>query len=253
VQAPASWTLVPLPRPDARVRLLCFPYAGGGASAYRLWPASLPDWVEVCAMQLPGRENRLLEPARTEIAELLPDLADAVRGQADRPFAFFGHSMGALIAYELARFLRNRELPVPIHLFASGNRPPHLPYETRIQSLLSDDELVAELKELGGLTQELLDNPEYLELVLPVVRADLALLERYEWTEAPPLPCPLSAYGGEEDPDVRAEDLERWRPHTAAAFAVRLFPGGHFFVHDERDRVLAAVGEDLERSLESSA
>jgi surfactin synthase thioesterase subunit len=245
VRESGSWTVVTLPRPDARVRLLCFPYAGGGASAYRLWPASLPEWVEVCAVQLPGRENRLFEPARTDVGELLPDLAEAVREMADRPLAFFGHSMGALVAYELARVLRDRGLPGPVHLLVSGHRPPQLPYETELRSHLPHDEMVQVLRELGGLSEELLDNPEFLELALPILRADLELLERYEWTEAPPLACPITAYGGEADEEVWRDALERWRELTAGAFAVRLFPGGHFFLHDERERVLAAVREDL--------
>lgn len=249
MQGTGSWTLVPLRRPDALVRLLCFPYAGGGASAFRLWPSSLPEWVEVSAVQCPGRESRLFEPARTRLGELLPDLAEAVREDGGRPVAFFGHSLGALIAFELARYLRDRDLPGPIHLFASGSRPPHLPYRSRVGSHLPHDQLVQALTRLGGLDRRLLESPEYLELALPVVRADLELIERYEWTEAPPLQCPVSVYGGVRDPNVPTVDLAGWGRHTAAAFGVRLFPGGHFFVHDEHDAVVAAVREDLERSL----
>jgi medium-chain acyl-[acyl-carrier-protein] hydrolase len=245
-RAPSPWTRIVRPRPAARLRLICLPWAGGGASGYRDWPAHLPDDVEVVAVQLPGRESRLGEPPVTSMEPLVAGLAAGVRGQLDRPFALFGHSMGALIAFELARRLRSmgRE---PVRLLVSGARPPHLPSRrARDRHTLPDQEFVATVRELGGMPPEVLDSPDLLDLVLPALRGDFALVEGYAWRAGPALHCPISAFGGVEDDEVGRDDLAAWSRHTTGSFRRHLLPGGHFFVNSSRESLLQIVAAEVD-------
>ncbi|HEX5761015.1 MAG TPA: thioesterase domain-containing protein [Thermoanaerobaculia bacterium] len=230
--------------PRARLRLFCFPYAGGGASAYRGWGADLPSTIEVCPVQLPGREGRLREPPPTRIEPLVAELAGALP-LADVPFAFFGHSLGALVAYELARALRRRGGPEPLHLLLSGRRGPRVPGREEPIHELPEAEFLARLRELNGTPEEVLGHGELMALLLPLLRADFALHET--WTHRPeePLAAGISVFGGLGDPEVTREDLEDWRGETRGRFRLRLFPGDHFFLHSARGLVAEAVARDL--------
>lgn len=246
--APDRWIQRPRPAPGARLRLFCIPHAGGGASAYRGWADALPPEVEVCPVQLPGRENRMAEPAIDRLEPLVEALAEAVGRWSDLPFAVFGHSNGALIAFELARHLRAREARQMAHLFASGRRAPHLPQRTPFLHALPDDAFVREVRALGGTPEEVLAHPELLRLLIPLLRADIALNETYAFRDEPPLDLPLTAYGGIADEKAHRDELEGWARHTARAFVLRLFPGDHFFLHGPaRDAVLRALAQDLLR------
>lgn len=239
-----AWIRRPVERPAARVRLLCLPCAGGGASLYYEWGRRLSKEVEVLAAQLPGREARLHEPPVTDLGELKSAVADALEPFLDRPLAIFGHSLGALVGLELVRTLERRGGEV-LHLYAAGSRPPHT-RRTR-NHLLPDEEFVAVLRKLGGVHPHLLGNDEFLRLVLPAVRADFALAETYVDRHGVPVLCPITAIGGSEDEEVALNDLEGWARYTRAGFRLEILQGGHFFVSSARDEVLGVVSRTLGR------
>jgi medium-chain acyl-[acyl-carrier-protein] hydrolase len=248
VKPPATdrWITRPRPSPRARLRLLCLPHAGGGASSFRGWADALPPEVEVCPVQLPGRENRIAEPAFDRVPPLTEALADAVEPLLSLPFALFGHSNGALIGFELARTLRARGRPGPVHLFASGRRAPDVSLNRPPTHHLPDAELLADLQELGGIPPQLLEHPELLAVLLPTLRADVAIHETYAFQEQPPLAFPITAYGGLADPRTPLASLEAWGRHTAGPFVTRLFPGGHFYLQEQRTVVLRTLAADLQ-------
>lgn len=229
-----------------RLRLFCFPYAGGAAAVYHAWPASFPAGIEVCAVRLPGRENRFSEPAFVRAADLVTEAADALAPLFDVPFALFGHSMGALAAFELARELRRRGAPGPVRLLVSGARAPQRPNPHPPIRHLPDREFLDEVRRrYDGIPGPVLENPELLELLLPSLRADFTLFETYVHAPAPPLSCPLSCFGGHDDGRVSSDDLEGWRQQTRGAFSLRMFEGGHFFLQSAEAQVRRAVAEEL--------
>jgi medium-chain acyl-[acyl-carrier-protein] hydrolase len=238
------WIMRPRPNARARLRLFCMAHAGGGASAFRTWADALPPEVEVLPVQLPGRENRIMEAPFDRLEPLVEALADAVQPYLTLPFALFGHSNGALIGFELARTLRARGRPGPVHFFASGRRAPDLPPD-RLTHHLPEPEFLADLQELGGLPAELLAHEELLSLLVPTLRADVAIHETYAFAEQAPLECPITAYGGLTDPKVQRHQVEAWARHTRGPFVVRMFPGGHFFLLDDRTLFLRALSTDL--------
>jgi medium-chain acyl-[acyl-carrier-protein] hydrolase len=234
------------PNDGARARFLCFHHAGGGASAFRPWVGELSDKLDLCAVQLPGRESRLRETPFTRLEDMVPAVAHAIQPVLDRPFVFFGHSLGAMVAFEVARELARRGGPGPIHLFVSGRRGPTRPDRGPRLSHLIGDAFVEEVrKRWDGIPAPVLEEPELLELLLPTLRADLSVVESYEYVPGPALECAITALGGTEDPSAEATDLAAWRDHTRSAFSMRMFPGGHFFVQTARSEVLAAVRSDL--------
>jgi medium-chain acyl-[acyl-carrier-protein] hydrolase len=178
-----------------------------------------------------------MEPLVEALAAALP--------LAGVPFAFFGHSMGALIAFELARELARRGRPGPLHLFVSGRRAPQVPDREEPLHRLPDPEFVVRLRELNGTPEEVLANGELMQLLLPLLRADFAVHETYEYRPGEPLAVPISALGGIADPEVRRDDLEAWRPETRGAFRLRMLPGDHFFLLSARRLVTEAVARDL--------
>ena len=241
----SPWLVTPAPNPAAPLRLFCFPYAGGSTLIYRTWANSLPVTVEVCAVEIPGRGRRLREKAHENLLALVADACTALRPYMNKPFAFFGHSMGALISFELARQLRREGGPLPAHVFVSGRRAPQLPDNPPTYNL-PDPEFIAELRRLNGTPREVLEHPDLLQLMLPMLRADFSVCQTYRFTPEPPLKCGFSAYGGVDDVDIRREQLEAWSEHTSSAFAVHMFPGDHFFLHSAADS-LKTLSQELHR------
>lgn len=174
--------------PHTRLRLFCFPYAGGSSLIFRQWPQYLPSAIEVCPVHLPMRHNRMHEAAPTRLLTLVESIAHAIRPLLDMPFAFFGHSMGAIISFELARTLRAQGAGEPAHLFASGHRAPQLPNPVLPMYNLPDSELLKEINRLNGTPPEVLEHPELMQLMLPLLRADFEAIETYSYSPAPRLP-----------------------------------------------------------------
>lgn len=251
---PNAWLGWPKPNPLAQMRLFCFPYAGGSALIYRNWPERLISEVEVCAINLPGRAQRLREAPYTRLSLLVEELAPAVRPFLDKPFAFFGHSMGAMISFELARHLRREQALAPAHLFLSGRGAPHLVKEADTPTFdLPDEEFVRELRRLKGTPQEVLDNPELMQLMIPLLRADFTVCQTYEYRQEPPLDCPITAFGGLQDKEVPREQLEGWREHTSSTFRLVMLPGDHFFLNSQREVLLRILSQELSQSLRPTA
>jgi surfactin synthase thioesterase subunit len=224
-------------------RLFCLPHAGAGAAAYAAW--KLGSAAAVCAVRLPAREARIAEAPFERMKPLVEALAGAIAPYLDRPFAFFGHSVGAAVAFELARELRRRGLPAPSLLVASGARAPqyrrmHVPPPDP-----SDDELLAALRQSGGNQAEWFDMPAVVHAILPALRADTTLYRHYIYEEDEPLDCPIRAYGGSTDPHVSAEHLRNWGLQTKHSFQMRQFPGGHFYLKPPSPEFRAALEDDL--------
>jgi surfactin synthase thioesterase subunit len=246
---PGRW-IVPLRRtPEARVRLFCFPHAGAGASAFRAWSGTLPAGVDVLAIQAPGREARLAEAPFQDLAPLVSEVAGALGAYDDCPMAFFGHSLGAIVAFEVVRELQRRGSDGPIRLFVCACRAPHQAPRSSPINGLPDANFLAELGRLGGTPHEILGQDELMGLLLPGLRADFRLAESYLTSTTARVECPISAFGGREDPEVTAENLAGWALHTTAGFQLRLFPGAHFFIFDGPVGVVDALAIDLLASL----
>jgi medium-chain acyl-[acyl-carrier-protein] hydrolase len=232
------------PRPAARLRLICLPPAGGGASRYRDWPADLPEDVEVVSVQLPGREGRFTERPIESMRQLVDPLAEGLAGYLTRPFALFGHSMGALVAFELIRWLRPSGV-APVHLFASGCRAPHLPSRSPDWHTLPDSEFLSKIESLGGIPPELLIERQLLDTMLPALRGDCVVSETYVCRPQAPLSCPVSAFGGLADKEVFPEDVQAWSRHTTGHFRAHFLPGDHFFIDSARHEVLRLLVSEL--------
>jgi medium-chain acyl-[acyl-carrier-protein] hydrolase len=243
--SPRSWTIIPRPNPGARLRLFCFPFAGGGASIFNSWPRDLPSEVEVVAVQPPGREGRIGEAPFSDLHLLAAALHRELAPQMDRPFALFGHSNGGLMAFELARRLRAAGQPMPRLLVASGRPAPQLPVRDEPIHALPHDEFIAALRRYNGTPEEVLQSAELMELLAPLIRADFSLGETYQYRPEPPLDVPITAFGGVGDLEVSTDEVEAWREQTTGEFRVEMFPGGHFFLNEDRERVLASLSSEL--------
>ncbi|MFL6127557.1 MAG: thioesterase II family protein [Mycobacteriales bacterium] len=229
--------------PDGAPRLVCFPFAGGAANYfYRLSAALCPD-VEVLAVQYPGRQDRLNEPLVDDVAVLADRIADGLLRWADRPTAFFGHSMGAVVAYEVARRWEGNGITLR-HLHPSGRRAPSRTRDTAVH-LRDDDGIRAEVAELGGPAVELLTHPELGPLLLPPIRNDYKAIETYRHPPGPPLTCPVTAIIGDTDPHVTRDEARAWAEHTSGPFELRVFSGGHFYLTDHQRQVAGIVRRSL--------
>ncbi|GAB1818977.1 thioesterase II family protein [Herbidospora sp. RD11066] len=232
------------PAADGDVTLVCLPHAGAGAAAFRDWAADLPSGVDLCGIRLPGRESRLRERPHTRLSELVPVLADALATVVDRPYALLGYCSGALTAYELAD-----------HLIAADRRPPELLavcafpapalVEPTMVHTLPSDQLAGHLKGLGIVPDAILADPALFGMFEPGVRADYEVLETWRHRARPPLPIPISVYGGDTDPSVTVEELQGWRAATSGTFTLRVYPGGHGFFTADRRAIAQGVAADL--------
>jgi medium-chain acyl-[acyl-carrier-protein] hydrolase len=238
-------------RRDAQFRLFCFHYAGSGGSIFRPWTDRLSDQVELVAVQLPGRENRLHEPLLYSMELVTAPLADELSPLLDKPFAFFGHSTGALISFELARVLRRRSLAQPQLLIVSGQDAPQVKPKV-IRHRLSDPEFIEVLRGCNGTPDVVLRNPAMLELLLPRIRADGAVYETYCYEPQPPLDCRIVVFYGIDDKMVNVAALSGWEDETRRSFGRYSFPGGHFFVHEAEEAVLENVNRELEPFLRAA-
>jgi len=242
-----EWVRSPKPNPQAALRIFCFPYAGGNDLTFRTWPMSLPASVEVCGIQLPGHGNRLRETPIDRLEPLIDALTPKLLPHLNLPFAFFGHSMGALIAFEVSRRLRRDGAPAPECLFVSGRPAPQIPDQERRTYDLPEPEFIDELLRLNGTPKEVLEHPELLQLMLPIIRADFGLCQNYRYAPEAPHDFPIFACGGVEDAEVSLEQLQAWKQQTSNSFSQRMFPGDHFFLISAREALLRVLSVELER------
>jgi medium-chain acyl-[acyl-carrier-protein] hydrolase len=229
---------------SAALRLFCFSYAGGGGSVFRSWGDRLPREIDVWAAQLPGREARVVEAPVRRIGPLVDALHEAIMGCLDKPYAFFGHSMGALAAFELSRRLRLAGAPEPAHLFLAAFRAPQLP-NPNIKICHLPDEVLKTVLRKEGTPENVLDDEELMRALLPTLRADLELCETYEYRDEPPLAVPMTVFGGSHDVRVSRDDLEQWRAQATGQVRISVLPGSHFFVHSAQDLLLSEICRDL--------
>jgi surfactin synthase thioesterase subunit len=236
------WFSPPVPGLIPRVRMVCCPCAGAGSGSYVAWRRDLaPYGVEVRTLQLPGREVRLSEPPQRDLDALVTTIAGEVAALTDIPYALYGHSMGALIAFELARRLHRERGRLPSCLMVAGSTAPHLvTCDEPLHTIPDDRHFIDEVaREYGGIPDVVMSHDELRQLMIPALRADLSLVESYVYRPSPPLPVPLAAYGGTLDPGVTEIGVTEWRRHTTSRFSSRLFTGDHFFVHASRAELLA--------------
>jgi medium-chain acyl-[acyl-carrier-protein] hydrolase len=241
------WLLCPRPNPKAALRLFCFPYAGGAAGIFHRWGEYLPPSVELYAVQLPGRGSRLLEVPFKRVPLLIEAAGKELLPYLDKPCSFFGHSMGATIGFELARFLSKEHNIKPAHLFVSGRRAPHMIDTEPMTYHLEQPQFLDELRRLNGTRKDVLDHPELMQLLLPALRADFEMIQTYVYTPGPPLDCSITAFGGLEDKNVKREHIEVWRQHTTARFSLQMFSGDHFFIHEAQTSLLETILRELQR------
>lgn len=238
-------------RPRAKVRLACFPHAGGGASSFYSWRDVMPEWVEVLPIQLPGREERVAEAPVDDFPTLISAVHREIGPVLEPPFALFGHSLGALLAFELARSFSEAGNRLPLVLFVSSHRAPHLRSQRKDIHKLGTPSLVRALRRLGTIPSEVLDHPELRDLLLPALRADFRCFETYRYLPGPPLPVPIVATGGASDTLVTASAITPWKEHSSALTTVRFFPGDHFYLNENREEVVEMIWRTVKIRLDT--
>ncbi|WP_129293079.1 thioesterase II family protein [Streptomyces lydicus] len=232
------------PRDESKLRLVCLPHAGGSASFYHPMASAVPLPVDVLAVQYPGRQDRRTEPGITSIQALADEVTEALEPWTDQPLALFGHSMGATLAFEVARRLESRHGVVPAALFASGRRAPSRPRNESVHRL-GDDGLIAELKALSGTDSQVLGDEEVLRMVLPAIRTDYRAAETYVYEPGEKLHCPVIGLVGDGDPKVTVGEARSWGDHTEGPFNFHTFGGGHFYLLNHRTEIIKIISDHL--------
>ena len=214
---------------------------------YYAWQRELPTWIDVCPLQLPGREDRFKDAPFTSIVDVEQTLGPLLAPLLDRPFAFFGHSLGSLLAFDLARYLRRQYNVLPVHLFVSATQAPHTRLFNAAITDLPDDLFLDQIvHRYNAIPPMILDEPEFLQLLLPTMRADFRMVETYTYKEEAPLVCPITAFGGRADERIPIESLRAWKEQTSSTFALKMFDGGHFFLRAERKSMLEMISSVLQ-------
>lgn len=245
-----NWLTCPQPKPKAQLRLFCFPCAGATAPAYRIWANKLPPEVEIYLVQLPGRGSRLNEQPFTKLSDLVQTLVPILQPHLNIPFAFFGHSLGALLSFEIARQLRRQNFSIPVHLFVCCSPAPQKPnLDSPIHALPTTAFLTQLRDRYNGIPLSISRDRELMQLFLPSLRADLEMLETYFYTPEKPLDCSISAFGGWQDLAIGSCDLAEWRDQTCNSFSLQMFPGDHFFLHNNTSLFLQVLSQQLSQAI----
>lgn len=240
------WVSCSKPNSQSRIRLFCFPYAGAGSSLFNTWSNGLLPDIELYLVNLPGRDSRIQETPYRQLKPLIEPLTQGLLPHLDKPFAFLGHSMGSLISFEVARELRRRGGTQLLHLFVSGRQPPHVPdIHPNFHRLPEKEFLNTTQQFYGALPEIILQDPELVNLFLSMMRADITMIETYEYEQEAPLDCPITAYGGLQDASVDEQSLAAWKEQTTVDFKLKMFPGEHFFIQTARLAVLQHLNMEL--------
>jgi surfactin synthase thioesterase subunit len=250
--SPSSQLLVrSTERPDAQLRLFCLTYAGSSAQLFLRWNDYVPEWIEVSGFELPGHGRRLVESEPIEDqTEAAAYIADALQPLLDRPYALFGHCLGAALAFEATRVLQSRGERQPVRLFTSGARAPHYGIPIADVEAMDDEEFIEHFGNVYGAPLGLLTDPHMRPLVLPMVRADARMTQNYRYVPGPAVGYGITAVAGEQDPDVQLEHLEGWREHTTEDVITRLYPGTHFFFVESAPQMLSEFADELDPEVE---
>lgn len=229
------------PHRDALYRLFCFPFAGGSASFFGNWSTLLnQSRIEVCAIQMPGHEDRIHESLLTNVDELASEIVGVMKDFQDKPFSFFGHSMGTLISFEVARRLKEMKMKEPEILFMSSGKAPQIPPRRTIHKL-HDNSFLLKIKELGGTPDIIIENQDLSDIYLPILRADFTMIETYQYVESTPLDSKIVAYGGRFDQEVKYEDIIAWERHSMNHLEVKMYEGDHFYLRDNKENLLKDI------------
>ena len=242
---PNLWIIRTNINPNTKIRLFCFPFAGGSASSFQTWVNHCPSQIELCRIQLPGRENRIQETPITSLKSLINQLTPVIKPYLDQPYAFFGHSMGALISFELTRELAKHQQRMPQHLFMSGFRSPQLPNADLPIHRLADQLFLDALRRYQGTPETVLNNSDLMAVYLPILRADFKLIETYFYRQDHPLNCPITVLGGCNDTKVSQAEIEQWQIQTNQQFTLHLLSGGHFFINQHTEIILQMIAQTL--------
>ncbi len=240
-----AWVTFPQPNQGANLRLFCLPYAGGSSVIFRTWANHLPKSIEVCPIELPGRGSRFRETPFTRLDLLVEAIALSILPYLDKPFAFFGHSMSAVISFELTRLINKKYGLLPVHLLIAGRHAPQLSDRHPPIHTLPEPDFIQGLCRYNGMPKQVLENTELMEVFLPILRADFAICETYKYLDKPPLSCPITAFGGILDSETSVEELEAWRNQTNNSFSLHLLPGDHFFIQSDQLLLLQLITQIL--------
>jgi medium-chain acyl-[acyl-carrier-protein] hydrolase len=239
-----KWIFQPEQKPNATIRLFCFPHAGGGISAFYQWHKYFNEEIELCFIQLPGRDRRINEAPYTQLSQLIDDLIRYITPFTDKKFAFLGHSMGSLISFELTRKMRLMQNLSPIHLFLLAGSAPHL-YTYEPIHHLEENDFIEEVRKFNGIDEIIINNKDIMRSFLQILKADFKLVESYNYIVDDPVDCSISVFGGISDPFVNRENLMSWKDHTTNNFKIRFFQGDHFFLKNNVDEIIRNIHEDL--------
>ncbi|HEY9695462.1 MAG TPA: thioesterase II family protein [Oculatellaceae cyanobacterium] len=240
-----AWVTFPQANPQANLRLFCLPYAGGSSVTFRTWSNHLPKSIEICPIELPGRGSRFIEAPFTRLDLLVEAIASSLLPYLDKPFAFFGHSMGAVISFELTRLINKKYGLLPAHLLIAGRHAPQLRDRHPPIHTLPKPAFIQGLCRYKGMPKQVLENTELMEVFLPILRADFAICETYKYIDEPPLPCPITAFGGLQDSETSVDELEAWHKQTNNSFSSHLLPGDHFFIQSDQLLLLQLITQTL--------
>ena len=240
-----TWVTFPQANPQANLRLFCFPYAGGSSVIFRTWANNLPKSIEVCPIELPGRGYRFSEAPFARLDLLVEAIAPSLLPYLDKTFAFFGHSMGTLISFELTRLINRKYGLLPVHLLIAGRHAPQLSDHHPPIHTLPEPDFIEKLCRYNGMPKQVLVNHQLMAIFLPILRADFAICETYNYTNEPPLSCPITAFGGLQDSETSIDELEAWRNQTNNSFSLHLLPGDHFFIQSDQLLLLQLISQVL--------
>lgn len=237
--------MMPYDNHNSTIRIFCFPYAGGSSAIFRGWQNYLPPGIELFPVEYPGHGSRFREKLAVSLQTLVREMADYLNGQVRGPFAFFGHSMGALVAFELSRYLRRKGMPTPDKLLVSANSAPQIYRRLPATYHLPEEEFINRLASLNGTPKEVINDRELLSLLLPILRADFRICETYHYQNEPPLDIPIVGFGGMHDSDVTATEINAWAQQTSHKFDLHLLPGDHFFIQSNRGQLLQMIAKEI--------